>query len=83
MPRRDDDTSPLYGANAAGAVTETGKPPMRTPLILVLSAAVIVAFICASAPYLNVTLNEAGTDVVAVDFSGIAKPTKAVAAEQR
>jgi hypothetical protein len=56
---------------------------MRSQLILVLSAAVIVALICASAPYLNVTLNEAGTDVVAVDFSGVAKPTKAVAAEQR
>ena len=56
---------------------------MRTHLILVLSAAVIVAMICATAPLLNVTLNEAGTDIIAVDLSGIAMSKTAIAAERR
>ena len=56
---------------------------MRTHLILVLGAALIVAMICATAPLLNVTLNEAGTDIVAIDVSGISMPKAAIAAERR
>jgi len=56
---------------------------MRTQMILLISGAVIVAIICAIAPQMNVTLNETGTELVAVDLSSIAKPKAAVAAEQR
>jgi hypothetical protein len=50
---------------------------------LVLSAAAILSMICATAPLLNVTLNEGGTDIVAVDLSGVAISKAAIAAEQR
>lgn len=56
---------------------------MRTQLVLVGAAAVIVAIICASAPQMNITLNEDGTDVIAIDLSGGAKTQQAVAAERR
>ena len=56
---------------------------MRKQLVLVLCAALLVAIICALAPQLNLTLNEDGTDVIAVDLSGIATPKQAIAAEPR
>jgi hypothetical protein len=56
---------------------------MRTQFLLILGAAIILAVIIASAPQLNVTLNEAGTDVIAVDLSSLAKPQRAIAAQQR
>jgi hypothetical protein len=56
---------------------------MRTQFLLILGAAIIVAVIIATASQLNVTLNEAGTDVIAVDLSGLAQPKQAIAAQQR
>ncbi len=43
---------------------------MRTQTLVALAvAAAIIAVICVVTPRLNVTLNEAGTDVIGLDFS--------------